>query len=347
MWATLAAALGSMAFLAADQTAQPPAQPPVTITNPDWLRRPSAEALARFWPADSRGMSGRAVITCAVTARGTLDNCRLVFENPPGHGFGGAALLTAPMFVMRPMTRNGVAVGGAQVTIPINFQGGGVGANSVAIKVARSLPWGETPTAAAMAASFPGPSIGRLPYGHVVLRCQVTGKGTLHNCATASEDPPGHGFAGAARGLVKDFRVVDNPGAVSGAENLWVDVPFDFRDPGRSQSPVEIVDPQWLRTPDPTMAGKLFPEEAAKAGFKTGVATLSCEVAHGGALTNCQVASESPEELGFGKAALAIAGVLVMNPWTPQGAPVDGARVRVPIRVNLAGEPPQPSSTGR
>jgi hypothetical protein len=243
------------------------------------------------------------------------------------------------------MTRDGVAVGGAQVNIPISFIGGPFKvANTATFRIARSLPWGETPTAAAMASAFPRQIIGRVPYGHVVLRCQLTDKGKLYKCATASEEPRGYGFASAAQNLVKDFRIVDDPRAVGRAENLWVDLPFDFRDPGRPQPPVEILDPQWLRTADPAMAGRLFPEEAAKAGFKTGVATLACGVAHGGALTDCQVESESPPGLGFGKAALAIAGVLMMNPWTAQGVPVDGAHIRLPIRVNLAGEPPAPAS---
>jgi TonB family protein len=313
------------------------------ITNPDWVKKPSAEDLARFWPADSRGMSGRALISCTVTSRGALDDCKLTSEEPPGHGFGAAALLMAPMFMMRPMTRDGVATSGAGVNIPIRFETGGFAVpTGPTVKVALTPPWGETPTAAAMATAFPASSVGRTPSGHVVLRCRLADKGGPERCDTMSEEPPGHGFANAARKLVKDFKIVSDWPATKGGERVSVDIPFDFRDPSRPATPVEVVDPQWIRTPDPNMAGKLFPEEAAKAGYKTGVATLVCEIAHGGALINCQVKSEAPENLGFGRAALAIAAVMVMNPWTPQGVPVDGAHIRLPIRVNLKDESPTP-----
>jgi hypothetical protein len=44
---------------------------------------------------------------------------------------------------------------------------------------------------------------------------------------------------------------------------------------------------------------------------------------------------KAPPGLGFGETALAIARIMRMNPWTKQGIPVDGARVDVPIRLNL------------
>ena len=37
--------------------------------------------------------------------------------------------------------------------------------------------------------------------------------------------------------------------------------------------------------------------------------------------------------------AVAIAGVMQMNPWTDDGRPVDGARIRLPINFTQAEEP--------
>jgi TonB family protein len=336
--------VGGLAAPTADHASDSPSSTAVVITEPDWLRRPTGEELERFWPAQARGMSGRAVISCTVTVRGLLDDCSVTSEVPPGHGFGGAALLLAPSFLMRPLMKDGVPVGGAQVNIPISFKSGGVSTSDYpSEKVARSLPWGETPTTAAMAAAFPHTAYGRVPSGHVLLRCRVADKGRLGQCRTASEVPPDRGFAQAALNLVKDFRVAPNRATLEGARELSVDIPFDFRDPSVDAPAVEIVSPEWLVGPDPKMAGKLFPLEAAKAGLKTGVAILACAVSHEGKLVDCTVASESPSGLGFGKSALAIAGVMAMNPWTPQGIPVDGAHIRVPIRLNLAKEePPAP-----
>ena len=341
--------IAGVASLTAARAAESPISPPAVATAPDWLRKPSAEDLQRYWPADSRGVDGRAVISCIVTSRGSLDDCKVTSEVPTGHGSGGAALLLAPSFLMRPMTRDGVAVGGAQVNIPINFKSGGpipaglYPANpNPTMQVALTLAWAQTPTAADMSAAFPRQSVGGVASWHVVLLCGVSGKGTLENCHSTSEHPSGHGFAKAALGLVKDFRVTGDA-APKGVRDLRVQVPFDFRDPNQGAPPAEIVAPEWLVAPDSKMAGKLFPPEAAKAGFKTGIATLACAVTHEGRLVDCTVAGESPAGLGFGRSALAVAAVMVMNPWTAQGLPVDGARLRLPIRLNLAQEPPATS----
>ena len=39
--------------------------------------------------------------------------------------------------------------------------------------------------------------------------------------------------------------------------------------------------------------------------------------------------------LGFSEAAVKLASTMRMNPWTIDGAPVDGAVVRVGVRLNL------------
>jgi periplasmic protein TonB len=101
----------------------PPGMRPSIITNPDWLRRPNADEVADVFPeaALDRGVSGRATVACAVTAEGKLTGCSVVAEDPPGEGFGGAALALTVRFAMRPMTRDGAAVGGGTVRIPMRF----------------------------------------------------------------------------------------------------------------------------------------------------------------------------------------------------------------------------------
>ncbi|MDX5329883.1 MAG: energy transducer TonB [Pseudomonadota bacterium] len=102
---------------------EPPPRPSV-ITNPDWARLPSGEDVARYYPdrAQRMGAEGRVVLSCSVTARGTLENCSVVEESPTGQDFGSAALRMTRLFRMRPRTADGQPVEGGTVRIPISFR---------------------------------------------------------------------------------------------------------------------------------------------------------------------------------------------------------------------------------
>jgi protein TonB len=106
--------------------APPPPEPqrPSVITNPDWLRRPSGEDMERYYPdrAARMDVTGKAVISCSVTAKGTLEGCSVVSETPADQDFGGSALRLSKLFKMKPATRDGAPVAGATVRIPISFQ---------------------------------------------------------------------------------------------------------------------------------------------------------------------------------------------------------------------------------
>ena len=99
-----------------------PAGPPV-ITQPDWVRRPSGEALMRAYPdrAITAGVTGSATLSCAVRVNGTLTDCQVVSETPGGYGFGRAATRLSRDFRMSPRTVDGQPVGGARVNVGIRF----------------------------------------------------------------------------------------------------------------------------------------------------------------------------------------------------------------------------------
>jgi len=103
----------------------PPPEPakPAAIQNPDWLRRPSADDMARFYPdrAERMNIEGRATIACTVDAKGALQACGVVSETPDDQDFGQAALRMSKLFRMRPMTVDGEPVAGGTVRIPIRF----------------------------------------------------------------------------------------------------------------------------------------------------------------------------------------------------------------------------------
>lgn len=323
----------------------PPAVRPTVITNPDWVKRPSGNDVAQVWPAGGYGVNGVVNVRCVVTVRGLLDNCRIVRETPTGHGFGGAALLLTRMFEMRPKMVNGAPVGGADVEIPIDFKGAGYSRprEATTIIVADNLLWRETPSAADVAAAWPRGAPSGLAAARVVLRCRVVADGTIRDCESTFEDPAYRGFDSAAKHLSAKFKAITDGPPFTSRKEFFVSLPFDFRNPGLPAMPVQVVSPEWLTGPDPNMVAAVFPAQAAKAGLRTGVGVVTCEVAHDGHLTACTVSGESPANLGFGEAALRIGATMSMNPWTKQGDPVDGARVNLPIRLNIAPEATPPA----
>ena len=97
---------------------------PSVITNPDWARKPSGEDIARYYPDRALRMEveGRATLSCKVSAKGTLEGCSVVSEDPADQDFGSAALRMSKLFKMRPQTRDGAPVEGGTVRIPLSFR---------------------------------------------------------------------------------------------------------------------------------------------------------------------------------------------------------------------------------
>ncbi|MCA3739256.1 MAG: energy transducer TonB [Phenylobacterium sp.] len=97
---------------------------PSVITNPDWARRPSGEDIARYYPDRAQRMEveGRVTLSCKVTAKGLLEGCSVVSEDPADQDFGSAAMRMTRLFKMRPQTKDGAPVEGGTVRIPLRFQ---------------------------------------------------------------------------------------------------------------------------------------------------------------------------------------------------------------------------------
>ena len=109
----------------ADKTLGGPKQDQAAATSmiqrPDWVRKPTGDDVAWVYPerAQRLELGGKAVIACDVNTQGALTGCRVVSEDPPGEGFGDAALKLAKQFQMTP-SRDPDHL--ATVTIPIVFK---------------------------------------------------------------------------------------------------------------------------------------------------------------------------------------------------------------------------------
>jgi protein TonB len=65
-------------------------------------------------------MTGRAVLSCRLDVEGKTTECTTT-EDPPGWGFGEAALKLAKVFKFRPTRVDDVPVAGGKMVVPINF----------------------------------------------------------------------------------------------------------------------------------------------------------------------------------------------------------------------------------
>jgi len=309
-----------------------------TIVNPDWLRRPDGDTIAEYYPdaATDRTVSGRATVVCIVGVDTMLTDCKLVSERPAGLGFGDAALRMAEReFRIKPQTRDGRPVEGGSVRIPMVFILGSGSSRYVIVDPV----WAQAPTFEDLIAAWPEKA-GDLPSGTTALRCRLNSDGALRDCVVVGGIPKNGPFGKAALTLVDRFKMKVTPQEGVKYANSDVIVSFQFLNPATPAGQArKVVKPEWISRIDSKKIVALYPKAAADKGVTSGVGVADCLVAADGRLTDCKVAREDPADLGFGPSAVAVAGITQMNPWTPDGRPVQGARVKLPITFNLAPEP--------
>lgn len=97
------------------------AQDAAYVEYPLWAQRPTAEDLARLYPAGARARMALVRIDCAVDAGGRLSGCRVTQEMPQGQGFGAATVEAARLFRIQPLDRGGGRVGGRRLRLPVRW----------------------------------------------------------------------------------------------------------------------------------------------------------------------------------------------------------------------------------
>lgn len=116
----------TLMLAAADPAAPPPwpADPtrPMFITDEDWIRTPSPTQLAGARPAAATkaGTGGKVLMDCLLAYDGTLKDCRVLTETPPGLGFAAAALGLTGAFQVQPMV-DGQSVTDSRLVVAVKF----------------------------------------------------------------------------------------------------------------------------------------------------------------------------------------------------------------------------------
>jgi TonB family protein len=315
---------------------------------------------ASVWPADAyeERIPGHVVLRCNVDRYGLAEACQVVYEKPPGKGFGAAALQLRPTLKVKPATGPDGPID-AVMNIGIDFDPPdpqynfassaampgqsedanpgldmmGNPAQRRAISMLNNPVWARTVSYDDVTRAYPAKAGG--VEGYAVAHCEVDSRGRLSGCQVIREDPEKRGFGQAALALASRFLVAPEWAVAPRHAALWVDIPFRFPPPGAAQART-VASPYWLTGFDPDAALKLYPPEAAAQGVTTGRGVARCTVTQDGRLTDCTPAPAEPEGLGFSEAAVKLASTMRMNPWSRDGAPVDGATILVAVTLNLS-----------
>jgi protein TonB len=95
-------------------------------------------------------------------------------------------------------------------------------------------------------------------------------------------------------------------------------------------APAPAATVRWSSRPTARRIADLYPHSAARLGVG-GRVELNCTVASSLGL-NCVVASETPANLGFGRAALGVANAYRAEPTLSDGSGAVGARTRIAVQ---------------
>jgi TonB family protein len=316
--------------------------PPADIDTPPKAKRSmSVSDVEAVWPTAAHGGEGWALARCIITVHGVLRDCQVVREEPPGKGFGSAALLLAPSMVFSPAMKAGQPV---EAPFPLLVRWKGEGPAGEGLRIVSDYLWESAPSFSDLTAAYPKGAKTKALQGHVVLRCGLKDDGRLKDCDIITERPEHEGFGQAAKSLAPLFKAVPLPGDTkrSVLSSIRVDVAVQFAPP----SPRQLSKLEWTRQPQSLVAA--FPDKAADAGLSTGRATIDCAVGKDGALADCSATAEDPQGMGFGPAGIKVAQIMAVNPWTDEGLPADGAHVSFTIRfmnkaaADAAAAPTQP-----
>lgn len=277
------------------------------------------------------GVSGRAVLSCAITPEGDSE-CTAEEETPEGMGFAAAAELIARDWRFSPRVENGQAVA-TNVRIPIDFQNETDLAAPIdpsirviatrgaalptqppadfqappsddmiaisACRVQRGSVCDADPPATsqtdAWAWRYPAVAHQQERDGRALVSCAVRSDRRI-DCAAERETPAGLGFGQAAVVVMQD--ALAHAANVEPATIVRSVVTFNTRAPGE---PIQL-EPEWER--HQPVEGRFFPQRALERG-QEGRVLLICTI-QADRTVDCTALEETPSGFGFGATAVRI-----------------------------------------
>lgn len=326
-WLWLAAALVSAGLSSAAAQDSRPAR---------LLTRPEALAFTDHFPvvALARGVSGRAVLECAVAPDGSAQ-CTAAQETPEGMGFGAAAVALSQGWRFRPHTEGGQPTASV-ARVPVEFQNPTTDLTPVNSRITvdgvrgfdQQPDNGDDHTH--LAQYYPERALqGTGVDGRALVACTVRTDRHLE-CALESEYPAGYGFGERTLALMNEHFSEAGEILDVGATGRFV-VDFALHDPGQPA----IVRNYFSARPGGHDFARYYPVLAMERSA-SGSVILFCTIGADAKLT-CTVGAESPANLGFGAAAVNLSQSFQLRADV-LGRPgfVVGDRMQISINFRLA-----------
>lgn len=305
---------------------------------PQWVERPSAEAIRRYYPeaAVAQQIVGVVTMDCKVALDSTVA-CEVIDEAPQGWNFGNAALALSTTFQLRPGTVGEEPVANMSKEVRIRFAG--VPASEPTpeeLSFREHVPqpelphWDLAPTAFEVAAVFPPAAVGQVERARAVLQCRVNLNRTLA-CEPLLATPADMGFAEAAMQLSTRFRVAELSSEFITAHTTDAFLlPVNFG-ASANEEPLSMyysgAGPILFAEPPPHVIQQIYPPGAAAQRI-AGRASILCTL-RAGQNASCAVESESPAGWGFGAAGRGAARQLDLT--IESTGMLAGDQVRVPF----------------
>ena len=187
--------------------------------------------------------------------------------------------------------------------------------------------WVEAPTVADIAAAYPAKARAAGVGGTVMLTCEIGRDLHPRDCEALKEKPGLYGFGAVARRLAEKLKV--STAEIVG-QNIFIPVTFD---PAVLSGSAMVTKPAWAAMPAIEDFQASFPK--SQNGVNDVRVVLGCTVEPGGSLSGCTVAQETPAGQGYGAGALALTSKFRMMPWSTDGEPTVGAKIKLPIHYVL------------